>query len=482
MELKNIEQKLQALFLQWAGEPLLRIETIPQSGSSRKYFRLQGAQQSAIATWNNDLKENRAFLYFSKHFKKQGLAVPEIYLVADDEKIYLQEDLGTNALYDLLGVAGAEFGQELQSRYGKIVRQLAHAQVKATKDLDFSLCYPRSTFDKQSMMWDLNSFKYYFLKLAKIPFDEQLLENDFHRFADYLQTVDDQHFMFRDFQSRNIILKDDQAYFIDYQGGRKGALQYDLASLLYQAKANIPQAIRDQLLQEYLEELETLIDIDRERFTAFYYGYVLIRTLQVLSAYGLRGIHERKSHFLNSIPFAIQNVAWICQQVKLPIDLPELWSVLQKITQVKTYDLFDKSLTTTSPLVVTINSFSYKKGIPEDSSGNGGGFVFDCRSILNPGRYEPYKKITGRDKPVMEFLEQESHMPSFLQQVYDLVDKAVANYIERSFSSLMVSFGCTGGQHRSVYAADALAKHLEEKFGVKIKLKHIMQEEKNWIN
>ena len=480
--MKDIETTLRTLFLQWAGEEIIQIESLPRSGSNRRYFRLTGKEKTAIATWNNDLKENRAFLGFSQHFKKQGISVPSIYAISEDGKIYLQEDLGQQSLYQLLPARGENFGEDLQLIYAKVIRQLAHAQINGAKGLDFSLCYPRGTFDRQSMMWDLHSFKYYFLKLADVTFDEQLLENDFHALVNYLQKADDDYFMFRDFQSRNIMLQGEQIAFIDYQGGRKGALQYDLASLLYQAKANIPQAIRTSLLEVYLEELESLIPVDRNQFKAFYEGFILIRTLQVMSAYGLRGLHERKEHFLQSIPFGIRNIAWIYETVKLPVDLPELWSVLGRIAKIKRYDLFDKGESQDKPLVVRISSFSYKKGIPADPSTNGGGFVFDCRSILNPGRYEPYKKITGRDKPVMDFLEQESHMPAFLEQVYALVDKAVANYLERSFSSLMVSFGCTGGQHRSVYAADALARHLTEKYGVKIVLQHVEQERKNWIN
>ena len=477
------EHHLSELFEDWAKESPDLILPLAPSGSDRLYYRLKSKSKAAIGAFSPNEKETKAFLSFSKHFKSKGMPVPEIYAENLDNKIYLQEDLGFTTLYSYLLQKGDYFPDYLIQIYKKVVEKLALLQIKGGEGLDYSVCYPRDSFDKQSMLWDFSYFKYYFLKLAKIPFDEQALEDDFHTFADYLLQTDTSHFMFRDFQTRNIMVKQGEPYFIDYQGGRRGALQYDLASLLYQAKANIPPDIRIELLDHYLNTAEQLIDIDRDEFLEYYYGYVLIRSIQVLGAYGFRGLYERKEHFLKSIPFAIRNIKWIFENVAIKVDVPALKKALQSIIESKKFEPFDKIKASSSLLTVTINSFSYKiGGVPKDESGNGGGFIFDCRFIHNPGRYEPYKKLTGRDEAVINFLKHHSKMDDFLNNVYRIVDRAVENYIERSFTHLMINFGCTGGQHRSVFAADALSKHLSEKYGLKINLTHIEQERKGWKN
>ncbi len=482
MASSKIEFHLAELFENWAGERADLILPLAPSGGNRIYYRLQGKTKVAIGAYSPDEKETKAFLTFSKHFKSRNLPVPAIYAENLKEKIYLEEDLGFTTLYSYLLQKGEYFPDYLIQIYKKVVEQLAHLQIEGGKELDYSVCYPRGSFDKQSMLWDFNYFKYYFLKLAKIPFDEQSLENDFHAFAEYLLQTDCDYFMFRDFQTRNIMIKGSEPFFIDYQGGRKGALQYDLASLLYQAKANIPADIRLELLKHYLDTAEELTEINRDEFLEYYYGYVLIRTIQVMGAYGFRGLYERKEHFIKSIPFAIRNLKWLFENVELKFQIPELTKALKAIIESKQFEPFDKIKAASSLLTVSINSFSYKQGIPEDTSGNGGGFIFDCRFIHNPGRYEPYKKLTGRDEEVINFLQLHSTMTEFLHNVYRIVDEAVENYIDRSFNHLMINFGCTGGQHRSVYAADALSKHLDEKYGMKIKLHHVVQEKKNWKN
>ncbi|MGB1243000.1 MAG: RapZ C-terminal domain-containing protein [Chitinophagales bacterium] len=478
----NIDQQLSQLFEEWAGEKPSMILPLAPSGSPRRYFRLKSENKTAIGTYGLESKENHAFVVFSKHFKAKGLPVPEIYAEDANQNIYLQEDLGGTALYQLLPQKGESFSEDLLQLYKKSVAKLAKLQVKGGKDLDYSVCYPRAAFDKQSILWDFNYFKYYFLRMGGFPFDEQALENDAHRFADYLLEADHDYFMFRDFQSRNIMIRGGEPFFIDYQGGRKGALQYDLASLLYQAKANISQDTRKELLNHYLDTLETMVEVDRAKFEKYYYAYVLIRSMQVLGAYGFRGLIERKEHFLKSIPFALQNIRWILQNVDFPVEMPELLQSLSQLTDSNTFTPFDHSKGTESPLTVYIHSFSYKKGLPIDESGNGGGFIFDCRFLHNPGRYAPYKKLTGRDKSVITFLQQRSNIAAFLNNVFQIVDEAVENYIERGFASLQVNFGCTGGQHRSVYSADQLTQHLQEKYGIKVQLEHIEQERKNWIN
>lgn len=478
-----IETALNELFTQWAGQPADLLLPLAPSGSKRMYYRLKHGEKSAVGAYHLDVKENEAFITFSRHFKSLDLPVPEIYVADLDRHIYLQEDLGSTTLYSHLLQRGDYWPDYLTKIYEKVVEQLARLQIIGGKDLDYSKCYPRSAFDRQSIQWDFNYFKYYFLKLADVSFDEDALEKDANTLADYLLAADGNYFMFRDFQTRNIMIKAGEPIFIDYQGGRRGALQYDLASLLFQAKANLPDDIRQKLLDHYLDAAESLIPIDRQAFTEHYYGFVFIRCLQVLGAYGFRGLYERKEHFLQSIPFALRNLAWLIDNDKIKPHLPELTKALKFLINSKKFEPFDKIKGSASLLTVKVASFSYKKdGIPVDNSGNGGGFVFDCRALHNPGRYEPYKKQTGRDESVINFLNHHSKMPDFLQNVYRIVDPAVENYIERSFTSLQVSFGCTGGQHRSVYAADQLAKHLEQKYGIAIELAHIQQEQKNWKN
>jgi aminoglycoside/choline kinase family phosphotransferase len=478
----QIETALADLFEQWSGERPGLVLPLAPSGSPRIYYRLSGNGRTAIGTYNLDRKENQAFITFSKHFHAKGLPVPAIYAENLDRSVYLQEDLGATTLYSYLLQAGEQFPDYLVQLYKKVVEKLALLQIRGGEGLDYSDCYPRPAFDKQSMLWDFNTFKYYFLKLAKIPFDEQALEDDAHRFAEWLLTTDCSHFMFRDFQARNIMVRGGEPYFIDYQGGRRGALQYDLASLLFQAKANVPDAVRRELLDHYLDTAAALQPIDRAQFLEYFHGYVLIRSIQTFGTYGFRGLFERKEHFIKSIPFAIRNVQWILEHANFPIELPELTKALRAITETKRFEPFDKNIGAGSLLTVTINSFSYKRGVPADPSGHGGGFVFDCRSIHNPGLYEPYKKLTGRDEPVINFLKLHSNMEEFLNQVYQLVGPAIENYIERSFTNLTVNFGCTGGQHRSVYSADQLAKHIQDKYGVKVAVTHTEQELKGWKN
>ncbi len=481
--IEEIRSELSALYQSWSGQTPQTIEALPPAGSHRHYFRLSSPAGSAIGTYGSERKENLAFLAFSQHFGQLDLSVPKIYAQSASGDCYLQQDLGDISLYSQLPGPGETFSPDLIESYKKAVRQLAHLQITGALGLDYSLCYPRDRFDLQSIRWDFNTFKYYFLKLLQIPFDEQALENDLEYFAAYLLEADGPYFMFRDFQSRNIMLQEGQVYFIDYQGGRKGALQYDLASLLYQAKAQLSPALRDQLVDTYLEEAQQLISIDRDQFIAHFHAFGLVRCIQVLGTYGLRGLYERKSHFLASIPFALRNLRYLMDKVKLDRPLPELWSALDLVAAHE--DRFERQAIrqeADSPLTVYVSSFSYKYGQPEDASGNGGGFVFDCRCLHNPGRYEPYKTLTGLDQPVIEFLEAKSNIKDFVQSCLLLVDEAVQNYLERGFSSLLVSFGCTGGQHRSVYSAERTAAYLRQRYGLRVVLRHLesIEERDNW--
>ena len=474
MELK-IKDQLFSLFESHFKEEVTFFEQLPASGSYREYARIKSVSHQVIGAYNQDVKENRAFLEFSAHFINKNIPVPHIYAVNSNMDCYLQEDLGNTTLFDFISITRENegFSIKIVDEYKKVLRELPRIQLVAGKDIDYSVCYPREAFDKQSMMWDLNYFKYYFLKLAKIPFDEQALEDDFQAFSDYLLAVDNNAFLYRDFQSRNVMLKDEKVYFIDYQGGRKGALQYDLASLLYDAKANIPEAEREELLEFYLDELIQYKQVDRDKFKALFGGYVLIRIMQAMGAYGFRGFYEKKEHFLKSIPFALKNLETLLAKNTIQVKLPELFKVLKAVTE----SVFLKTISPSNDrLTVRVTSFSYKKGIPHDPSGNGGGFVFDCRAIHNPGRYLEYKHLTGKDPQVQEFLEEKSTIANFMASVISLVSQSVEVYSSRGFSHLCVSFGCTGGQHRSVYAAEKLAEYLRNNYPVTVVLQHIEQD------
>jgi aminoglycoside/choline kinase family phosphotransferase len=462
------------LFEAWAGEEAIRFQPLPLSGSNREYYRIEGATKGALGVFNPDQKENRAFLEFTRAFLKSGLPVPKVYKEDSEKKIYLIEDLGDTTLYSYLTQIRSQLGfnEELKNVYKQVLDHLVLFQTEGGKLIDYSYCYPRASFDKQSMMWDLHYFKYYFLKLAGIPFDEQELENDYQTFTDFLLKADRDYFLYRDFQSRNVMLRKGRVYFIDYQGGRKGALQYDLASLLYDGKADIPDEVRDELLEYYLDKLSEHIVYDREKFKGYFLGYVLVRIMQALGAYGFRGFYERKEHFLQSIPYAIQNLKTLLKK-KLPVEIPNLQEALMQLTvSEKLLKIAQKA----KRLKVQVNSFSYKRGIPVDESGHGGGFVFDCRALHNPGRYEEYREFTGMDENVIRFLDSQEDMHEFLDYAKRLIDNAVDNYQKRNFTHLMVNFGCTGGRHRSVFSAERMGEHLREKYDVDVEVKHREQE------
>lgn len=469
---------LHQLYKKWSGESATAIDKLPASGSKREYYRIKNNGRSVIGAINDDYDENVAFIEFSRYFKDQGLAVPEILYVDLDNDAYLIEDLGDTTLFNYLLKlrSNGDFPDSLKEIYKKVLLELPKFQIDSAKKINYSVCYPRARFDRQSMQWDLSYFKYYFLKLADIPFNEQLLEDDFNQLIDFLQSVDTDYFLYRDFQSRNIMIKNEELFFIDYQGGRKGALQYDLASLLYDSKADIPQEVRQELLDFYIDNLANYITVNPKEFRQSYYGYVLIRMMQAMGAYGFRGFYEKKTHFLQSIPYALKNLEWILNNVALPIAIPNLWKVLESLTKSEKLQKYKPKKKRKSTMSVSINSFSYKHGIPEDSSGNGGGYVFDCRAIHNPGRYDKYKALNGKDKAVIDFFAKESDMHEFLDNVFALIDMSVEKYEERNFTHLMVNFGCTGGQHRSVYCAEKLAEHLRSKYSVQISLWHREQD------
>ncbi len=478
--MQTIKEAIEKLFRQYSKAAATSIEKLPQSGSDRIYFRIQTGQGSFIATYNTNIKENNTFIGFSRHFKACNCPVPGILAVNEDKTIYIQEDLGDSSLLNELEEKG--HNENVYELFRKSLQALAHLQVKGDEGLNYDDCITSREFGKQAILSDLLYFKYYFLDTLKIPYDKEKLIDDFDALSTYLSHVDHKYFMFRDFQSRNVMVKDGKVFFIDYQGGMKGALQYDVASLLWQARAELSDEWKKNLLHYYMECVEALLQkpIDKIRFESQYNGYVLIRLLQVLGAYGFRGLFERKAHFLTSIPLALKNLQWFFKNSSVGIVLPEFERLLGLITEEEVIGRFENiKATAETPLVISVNSFSYKKGIPADLSENGGGYVFDMRGILNPGRVEEYKKLSGLDKSVKDFLEQQTDMPVYLNSVYNLIDISVTDYIKRGFISLMINFGCTGGQHRSVYAAEALARHLRNKFKVKVQLTHTNQQ--NWV-
>ena len=449
-----ITEELKKLYCTYTGHEPEAIEELPSSGSNRRYFRLTGTP-TLIGVSGTSLEENQAFLYMADHFRKKGLPVPQVVAKSDNDAFYLQEDLGDTLLFNAIekGRKTSVFDEEEKQLLRKTMRLLPAVQFSGADGMDFSYCYPQSEFNSRSILWDLNYFKYCFLKATGMEFQEDRLEDDFQKMADVLMRSSSATFMYRDFQSRNVMIKEGEPWLIDFQGGRKGPVYYDVASFLWQAKANYPESLRKELLKEYLDSLCKYQPVDEKYFYAQLRHFVLFRTMQVLGAYGF-------------VPFAIENLRQLLQE-PYP-EYPYLCHVLKELTELKQFtdDLQKRRL------VVKVTSFAYKKGIPEDSSGNGGGFVFDCRAVNNPGKYDRYKPFTGLDEPVIRFLEDDGEITTFLEHVYGLVDASVKRYMERGFTNLSICFGCTGGQHRSVYSAQHLAEHLNQKFGVQVNLMH----------
>lgn len=490
----NPTDPLSKLYLSYYGTAPDSISKLPGAGSNRVYYRLQGSSGSCIGVKGTMVEENRAFLYLARHFRKYGFPVPQVYVggkkeclaaglsMEDAELFYLQEDLGDCSLFQVLEQRRSQGGQYTEpelSLLRKTIAMLPRLQYEGANELDFNHCFPQKAFDRQTVFFDLNYFKYCFLKGTGLEFNEMDLEADFHRLADDLFKEDSNTFLYRDFQSRNVMIKNDSPYFIDFQGGRRGPIYYDLASFLWQAKVAYSAELKKELIGVYLEALRPYRTIDSVEFCRALNRFVLLRTLQVLGAYGFRGLMERKAHFLQSIPFAVSNLLELLDN-GVADPYPVLKNTLYQMCRLPRFSPSDLHVENKG-LVVRIFSFSYKNGIPEDESGNGGGYVFDCRSTHNPGRYEPYKKLTGMDEPVIRFLEEDGEISSFLDSVYKLADAHVTRYLERGFSDLMFAFGCTGGQHRSVYSAEHLAAYLHRRYGIEIRLFHREQNvRKRW--
>lgn len=492
-QIRFMVRQLYSLFAGYTGSVPEACIPVSASGSDRKYYRLKAGNVSVIGVYGADRMENDAFIYIGRHLLSKGLNVPEIYSVSDDGLYYIQEDLGSESLYDAVSAGRAEAsllvtGKPASAAYSarerslllKTVSMLPEIQVLGAQGLDFSLCYPVPEFDARSVMFDLHYFKYCFLRLTGIQSDEMRLEDDFEAFRDRLLSVEGNDFMYRDFQARNIMLHDGKPFFIDFQGGRKGPVHYDLASFVWQAKACYPRGLKADMVSAYIDALGKFRHVDETRFMEDLRQFVLFRLLQVLGAYGFRGLYGRKPHFIESIPFAMANLREFLSSGFS--DYPYLLSLLERLSapdsgwslpvsrsgvRMETNGLRQEEK---SVLTVEVTSFSYRKGIPEDSSGNGGGYVFDCRALVNPGRYERYRNSTGMDADVIRFLEEDRGVGEFIGHACSLADAHVRNFLERGFSHLCVAFGCTGGQHRSVYCAESVARHLASVYGADIRI------------
>ena len=472
---------LTRLYTDLKGHTPSKVTELPSSGSNRRYFRLSEVDGSdnVIGVLGTSKEENGAFIYMARHFASKGIPVPEVLAVSDDNMAYLQTDLGDSLLFGEIekGRLTRSFSAHEKDLLARTISSLPDIQFAGADGLDFSVCYPAVEFDVRSIMWDLNYFKYCFLKATGLEFSEDKLEDDFQRLTKVLmESTSGNTFMYRDFQSRNVMIRDNTPWFIDFQGGRRGPFYYDVASFLWQAKANLPDKLREELLDVYLESLNKYLPIGREEFMEHLRHFVLFRTLQVLGAYGFRGYFEKKPHFMQSVPFAIANLRSLLQ--KPYTEYPYLNELLTRLVNMKQFTdgLDGKRLT------VRVLSFAYKKGIPNDPTGNGGGFVFDCRAINNPGKYERYKPFTGLDANVIKFLEDDGEVITFLEHCHALVDASVQRYIDRGFTNLMIAYGCTGGQHRSVYCAQHTAEHIARKFNIKVELVHREQDMQQTFN
>lgn len=464
-------KQLEDLFEQYTHKKTADNYELPSSGSNRRYFRIKAEDgTSAIGAKGTSIEENVAFIELARHFRKKGLNVPEIYCVSQNSMYYLQEDLGDITLFNSIaeGRAKGQYSEAEVDLLKKTIALLPHFQFNGGEGLDYSCCYPQPEFDARNVWFDLNYFKYCFLKTTGMDFSEIRLQDDMQKMCDDLLSMGGHlnTFMYRDFQARNVMLVKGEPYFIDFQGGRRGPFYYDLASFVWQAKANYPQELKDTLIETYKGELKKYVKVSDEDFTGNLRLFVLFRTLQVLGAYGFRGYFEKKPHFLQSVPYAIDNLRRL---ISVPfVEYPYLQEILTALTKMRQLQDLRKE----STLEVRIFSFAWKKGIPADDSGNGGGYVFDCRAINNPGKFEHFRQFNGLDKEVEKFLEDDGGVLKFLNNVYDMVDSHVSKFIERKFTHMMVSFGCTGGQHRSVYCAQHLAQHIAKKFNVKVIVTH----------
>ncbi len=456
------------------------VSELAGAGSSRRYFRYSFYYEpdvcpmfdSAIGTIGTSAKENRSFIELSGLFDDEHLPVPLFFGCSDDSEVYVQSDVGDVSLYGMLQDKDPEAYPIIE----KLMVLLPGFQTIPHEKWEDMVFNP--PFTGREVLGDLHYFKDCFLRTLGISYDEQALEKEFDDIAASIDRIGEEYvgLMLRDFQSRNIMVYEGTPYVIDFQGARLGPVVYDAVSFLWQAKAGIEPYRRRESLKRYAQAFASVRkDASTEQMLRMVPLVVLIRTFQVLGAYGLRGLIERKTHFLSSIPNGVRNLVQI---LKDPVGegsvygwtedpekrWPEISRIAERLAALPLVNLINCFVKKEGKLTVSVYSFSYKQGYPFDLSGNGGGFMFDCRGLHNPGRYEEYKTKTGMDREVIEFLDGYEEVKEFLKDCRNLVFRSVNRYLQRGFNSLQVGFGCTGGQHRSVYCAEHLAEMLRKEF------------------
>jgi aminoglycoside/choline kinase family phosphotransferase len=479
MQIK-IERQIKRTFEQWKHCEPDRVSLLPESGSNRKYYRITQGGKSVIAAYNTDIAENIAYLDYSEQLKAKNIPIPKTLYVSQDKEIYFVEDLGDTTLFSLIekeksatnnsaaNITRYTPGEPIKTLYRQAIKDLQKIQIEGGKNFDYTHSFPTQKFDRQSMLWDLNYFKYMFLRLSGTPFNEQKLENDFTTLVQSLtNNVPNDYFLYRDFQTRNIMVTDGTLRYIDFQGGRQGALQYDLASLLYNAQANLSESFRAEMLDFYCRQLQENYPQEAAKQTDFkqtFYTFAILRILQAVGGYGYRGLHQHKQLFKDSIPYAMRNLTDILEQ--RPVNIPEIRRIVDSYRE-------KVCAKRTDSLTLTIQSFSYRNPLPADPNGNGGGFIFDCRYLPNPGREQEYRQLTGKDNLVINYLRAISEVERFIERAVETVLPAVEAYQDRDFANLQINFGCTGGQHRSVYCAEAFAEKISARTSANIIINHL---------
>jgi aminoglycoside/choline kinase family phosphotransferase len=474
VDTSKISGQVNQLAVSYFSDEKVTVTPLAQSGSARSYFRVVSGKESAIAAFSSNIPVNEAFFAFREAFFRERMPVPELYAVAENRKVWLLQDLGDIALFDLIPDQGVQQqNTALMNQYRQVLSDLIDFQLKGAEVIDFSGCVPRADFDERAIRWDLNYFKYYFIKPYLEHFDEDALEDGFDFLTEQALQAERWFFMYRDFQSRNIMIKDGKPWYIDFQGGRRGPLAYDVVSLLYQSRAKIDPGARAGLLEYYMEVLGSKKEVDRPRFREEISLFAFIRMMQVLGAYGFRGMVQHKPLFLKSIPEALTNLEGLFPAMAGYPRMAPLIDTLKTLIR----NFRRKPHEIAAPLTVKVVSFSYlKAGMPPDESGNGGGFVFDCRALPNPGRHEAYRHLNGLDREVRDFLRKQDEVSEFIGKVMSIITQSVENYIDRGFEHLMIGFGCTGGQHRSVYCAGEVARRLKEKYNIHVVVQHYQKE------
>ncbi|MCU0367113.1 MAG: phosphotransferase [Bacteroidales bacterium] len=466
----DVRTTVERAFQKWSGTAPETITRLPRSGSDRIYFRLHSRGEHVIGAFNPGREENDAFVGFTNHFRSKGLSVPEIYVYYPDEKVYFLEDLGDTNLFTWLAQRSDEerFNEETEALFLNIASDLVRIQTEGIKGLDLALCYPHRSFDRQSIVWDLNYYKYMFLKLIAAPFNETRLERDFEALTLFLLEAGQEYFLFRDFQTANIMIRDGKPWYIDYQGGRLGAPQYDIASLIYDAKAYIPENIRRKTLERHLDLFAAATGRSRSSLAKYSGAFTLVRLMQALGAFGYRGLHENKPTFTESIVPAVELMNDLLAGEQVEIDLPELKKASAAVPAQRKYRILAHYQ---NLLKINIESFSYVRG-KTLTYDNGGGFVFDCRGLRNPATMPDLVDLTGNDHELAEFFGNDEEAIAFAGDCVSIIRNSLPMIRGKGVSEINIAFGCVGGRHRSVWCAGRVAAMLTAMPGVTVTLSH----------